>query len=55
MATKGNKTTKPLSAESKALLASLRAADEKGQSAVGPTYRAMDNASKKAFVQSRAR
>jgi hypothetical protein len=54
MATK-KRTTKPVSAEFKALRASLRAAEKRGESAVGPMYRAMDRDAKAAFARSRSR
>jgi hypothetical protein len=54
MATK-KRTTKPVSAEFKALRASVTAARKQGQNPVVPMYRAMDTEAKKAFVRSRSR
>jgi hypothetical protein len=54
MATK-KRTTKPVSAEFKALRASVRAAEANGQSVAAPMYSAMDKPAKTAFVQSRSR
>jgi hypothetical protein len=48
------RTTKPVSAEFKALRADVRAAHGRGETVVGPMYRAMDKAAKTAFVQSRS-
>lgn len=45
--------TKPVSAEFNALRAESRAAEERGESAVGPMYRAMDEDAKAAFARSR--
>jgi hypothetical protein len=54
MATK-KRTTQAVSEDFKALRVALRASKQNGESAARPTYRAMDDTAKRAFVRSRAR
>jgi hypothetical protein len=55
MATTKKRTTKPLSPETRALRAELRAAKAKGESLTRVLYKAMSPDEKRAFVQRHAK